>query len=127
VHFVDDIHLPSDGAGGVVDAFPERTDIINAPVAGRIDLDYIETPALGDGDTCLARIARLASLRIETVHRPGENPAGACLSRAPWTAEEIRVTDTLRTYRVQESSGDRLLAHYFAEGLRSPLPIEDFR
>jgi hypothetical protein len=127
VHFVDDVDLSPDGAGGVVDAFPERTDIINAPVTGRIDLDYVETPALKDGNTCLAGIARLASLRIKTVHCPGENPAGACFSRAPWTAEEIRVTDALRAYRIQESSGDRLLAHYFAEGLRSPLPIEDFR
>ena len=93
VDFVDDIDLVARLVGGIVDLLPQVADIVDAAVAGGINLDHIQGPALGDGLAHGAGIARLALAVGEAVDRLGQDARGAGLAGAARAAEEIGVRD----------------------------------
>ncbi len=92
MNFVDDIDFEAGFGRGVTHLFTQVTDVVNAGVAGGIDFNDIQCPSPGD---CLANIAGVARLAltavIQAVYGFRQYSPGACLSRAPRSAEEIGV------------------------------------
>jgi len=74
----------------------------------------------------LAAIARLAGLAVGAVERLAEKAAGAGLTGAAWTSEEIGVGNASCGQRVRQRLGDVLLAGKLGEAARPPFAIEDF-
>ena len=60
VHFVDDVDLEAGAAGPDVDVLPQLADLVDAAVAGAVDLQHVDVVARGDG---LADVALVAGRR----------------------------------------------------------------
>src|SRR5512136_1472234 len=94
-------------------------DLVNAAVAGRVELDQIEQAALGDGIAEGALVARSPGrVRVETVDGFGQQPRRRRLARAARAGKEVRVADASRDNRVAQGTCDVPLAHHRVKGLR---------
>src|SRR5439155_433743 len=107
-----------------VDPVAEVTDVADAAVARRIDLDEVDRAAFADRDARVAAIARVAVLEVRAVDRLGENPGEGRLPRPARADEQDRVRDASGTDRIPERLHDRRLADDLAERLSSPPPVE---
>ena len=93
VDFVDDVDLePAPGrANG--DVLPEAADLVDATIAGGVDLDDIDILPGGDRGTGVALIARLGRGPGRALEGLGEDPRGARLADAAGAGEEIGVAN----------------------------------
>ena len=122
MNFVDDVNLIAPGHRLVHDVFGQLAHIRRRIAAGGVDLDHVEAAFLHNGAARDALAARLAVLRVETVHRLGENPGERGFSDAARTDEQIGMGGPLLTDRVPERAHDMLLPDHVGETLRPPLP-----
>ena len=87
--FVYDIDLVTGFTGSIVSSLAEVPDIVNAGVAGGINLYDIQSPALG---YCLAHGAGITRFTLaigKTIHRLGQDAPGAGLTCSSWTTKKI--------------------------------------
>ena len=88
--FVDNIDFVTGLVGRVVHFLTEVSDFINAAIAGRINLDDIQSRPLGD---CLAHGTGITWLILaiigKAIYGLGQNAPGAGLAGASGTAEKI--------------------------------------
>jgi len=95
--FVYNIYLVAGLVGSIVSSFAEVSDIVNASVAGGINLNHIQSPALG---YCLANGASIARFTLtigKTVYRLSQNTPGAGFTGSSGTVEKIGVRYTTTT------------------------------
>ena len=125
---VDDVDLGPTAGGGVADVLPQIADLVDAPVAGPVDLEHVETGAARD---LLTGIALVARLRDGTVGRPlavqglGQDASRRGLADSSRTGEEKGVREAPGLDRVGERSGDVLLPDDVFEALGAPAPGEN--
>ena len=125
--FVDNIDLIARLVGRIVDLLAKVADVVNAGVAGGINLNEINRATVV---YCLAQgagITRLTLAISKAVYRFGQDTTGAGLAGAAWTAEEIGVRYPTAAQGIKQCLGDMLLTNYFGEGLRTPFAIKDLR
>jgi len=88
---VYDIDLVTSLIGSIVDPLTEVSDVINATIAGSINFNHIQSPALG---YCLAHRASVTwfSLAIgKAIHCFSQDAPGAGLTCSPWTTKKVSV------------------------------------
>ena len=108
-----------------MDAVGEVTDVVDAVVRRRVQLEQVEEPALGDGDAVLAHAARLpVGAEVQAVQRLGENPGGGRLAGAARAGEQIGVADPSLAHRVPQRRRHVVLADETAESLGAVLAVE---
>ena len=126
VDFVDDIDLVPGHRRGVADLLAKVPDIVDAAVAGRVDLYQVHRAALVDRQTYFAGVVGLAVLWRKAVQCLCKNTRGAGFAGAPGTAEQVSVSDTILNDRIANRTSDRLLAHELSKCTRTPFPVENF-
>ena len=124
VRLVEDVDLPPQVRGRVVDPLAQVADGVDAAVRCGVDLDEVEGAAFADADARRARVARIAVLQVRAVDGLGDDAREGGLAGAARTDEQDRVRDPVSPDRVPEGLDDRLLADDLAERLRSPAPVE---
>jgi len=91
VDLIYDIDLVMGLVWSVVDPLAEISNIVNAPIAGSINLYHIQSPTLG---YCLADVASVARFTLtvsKAIYRFSQNAPGAGFPCSPWATEKIGV------------------------------------
>ena len=110
VRFVDDIDLGAKLRGCVPDALPKIPNVVDAAVAGGVDLDDVRRGAGIDGHAVLACVAGAqAGVVLETIDRFGEHPSRRRLPGAARAAEKVGVSDSIEPNGVLQGADDVLL------------------
>ena len=109
VRLVEDVDLASQFAGRVGEALAELADVVDAAVAGGVDLDEVERRALADRDARRAGVAGVAVLEVRAVERLGEDPRQRRLAGAARPDEQDGVRDPIGADGVAQRLDDRFL------------------
>ena len=125
VDLVDDVDLVVVARGGVAHRFAQLAHGVDAAVAGAVDLQHVDRPALGDLQAGGAGVARRGSRPVDAVQRLGHEPRDGRLADPAQTREQVGVVDALAGDGVPEGRDDRLLADHVLERLRAVLACED--
>jgi hypothetical protein len=126
VHLVDDEHLVAvarrrDRQAGNDDL----ADVVDAGVAGGVDLEHVDVAPLGNLDAGVARAARLGGRPLLAVERPRQNAGSGRLAAAARPGEDERLGNAPARQGVAQRARHRLLSDDVVEPLRPPLPGED--
>jgi len=126
VDFVEDVDLPARaGTEPERRALDDVADVVDAAVRRRVELEQIEEPSRGDGDTVLAFTARLAVVaEVQTVQRLGEDPRRRRLPGAARPRQEVGVTDAAVAYGIAHRPRDVLLTDELGKALRPVLAVQ---
>ena len=124
VDLVNDVDLERALGGGEVDLLAQAADVVDAAVAGGVDLDQVHGPGLVDGGAGAALVARLAVPRLQAADGLGKNAGGAGLARAPRPAEQVRVGHPALHDGLPQRAGHVLLAFHVRQQAGTPLAIE---
>ena len=126
VRFVDDVNLGAKLGRRVADAFAQIPDVIDAAVAGGIDLDEVGRRAGIDGHAVRASIAgALSRVLVQAVDRFGKHPRRRRFAGAARAAEEVGMGDSIEPDRVLQGADNVLLADELVavERLRAILAV----
>jgi len=99
--------------------------VVDAGVAGRVDLEHVEVAALGDLHARVADAARVGGRSLLAVQRPRQDPRGRRLADAARAGEDKGLRQPSARQGVAERLGDGLLADDVGETLGTPLPGDD--
>ena len=117
VHFVDDVHLEPPAGRPHGDVLPQLSDLIDATIAGGVDLHHVDILPRRDRRTVVAGVAGLGGRAALTLERLGVDPRGARLADAAGPREQIGVADPAALDRARETTGHVLLADELVEPL----------
>jgi hypothetical protein len=118
VDFVDDVDLEPAVGGADGHVLPQLPDLVDATVAGGVDLDHVDVVAGRDRPAGVAGVAGLRCRPGGALERLGEDPGRARLAGAAGAAEQVGVADAARLDGAGEAPGHVLLPHQFVEALR---------
>src|SRR5262249_4411249 len=107
-------------------SFAQLPGIVDASVAGRVDLDDIDRARTvgGQRQAAVALAARLRGRALLAVERPGEDACAAGLATAARPREEVRVVQPAGTQRLRQRLGDMLLPDDLRKGAWPVLAVE---
>jgi len=126
VHLVDDEDLVAvpyrrDRQAGDDDL----ADVVDAGVAGGVDLEHVDIASLRDFDARVALAAWIRRGTLLAVERPRQDPRRRGLAAPPRAGKHKCVRDATAADRVAERTRHRLLADNLVEPLRPPLTGEN--
>ena len=127
MRLVDDVELGLELRRCVVHAVSQVADIVDAAVAGRVDLDHVGCRTGINRHAGGALVARaLVRIGIEAIDGLGHDPRGGRLTGAAWSAEKVRRSNAIRANRIPECADNVFLTDQFVgiERLRAILPVE---
>ena len=125
VGFVDDINLALTLGRGEVHFLPDVAYLVDAPVAGGVQLDDVHELTAVDRPAVGAGVAGVGVLNVEAVHGLGYDAGGGGLAAASGAAEQVGVGDPALFDRLAQCAGDVLLPDQLPEAGRPPLAVED--
>jgi hypothetical protein len=122
VSLVDHVHLEAAGDRREECTLPQVTGIVDATVAGRVDLDHVDRAGAvgGEGYARLTLAARVRCWALHAVQRTGEDPCAARLATPAGAGEQVCVMQTAGPQRLTERLGDVVLTDDLGE---RPRPI----
>jgi hypothetical protein len=126
MHLVDDellVAIADRGNGQSADH--HLADIVDAGMAGRVDLEHVDVTPLRDLHTGVAFPARIGSRPRHAVECARQNTRGRGLPAAARACEHERMRETAARDRVAERTRHRLLPDDIVEPLRPPLSREN--
>jgi len=91
---VYDIDLVTSLIRSIIDSLTEFSDIINATIAGSIDLNHVQSPTLG---YCLAHSTSITWFTLaigKAVHCFSQDAPGAGLACSSWTTKKVSMRYT---------------------------------
>jgi len=122
VDLVDDKHLVLAYLRRYAGLFHEGLDLLDAIVAGGIQLKDVEGTLLIER---LATFTLVASLTVFTgmlaVDGLGENTGTGCLAHTTWTTEKVGVSELSALHGILQSRGQSTLSYYGVEAHRTVL------
>ena len=121
MNFIDDEDLVAIPRRPVPDAFPQLTNLVNAAVGGRIDLENIDGLARGHFPAGSAVVTGIDGGALPAVQRLGQNPGRGGLAHSPCPGKQIGMGDAILGDGVLEGLRRGSLPHDFSKGLRPPL------
>ena len=125
VHFVDQIDLEAAARRGILRVFDDVAHIVDAGVAGGIDLEQIdETPGV-DVDTGAALATRSRRLAALAVQRFGEDARNRRLADTARAGEQERMMHAIGIERIAERAHDVFLADQLGKPFRPPFARKD--
>ena len=101
--------------------------VIDATIAGGVQLNEIECPTRPISLAAITLIAWVSVLGARAVNRLGKETARCGLAGASRSREQVGVRHPTRLDGVRERAGHDLLSGQLRERMRTPLPVEDFR
>ena len=125
MHLVDDHDLEPIPVWSVGQALLQAADVLDAVVAGPVDLQHVQIVACGDLEAWVASIAGLRCRSMCAVERLGEQASGARLADPAGAREEIGVGHAPALDRVADRAGDVFLPHQIAESLGAVFASKD--
>ena len=117
VNFIDDVDLVAAPRRPHGNVLPQLADLVDAAIAGGIDLDHIHILSGRHRVAGVAGVARLGCRSLHAFQRLGEDPGGARFAHATGAGEEIRMPDPARYDRPGEPASDVLLPYEFVKPL----------
>ena len=124
MHFVYDINLIFSLRRGIGNFLHDLTDIVNAVVGRRINLDDIHAGACGYGMADAAFSAGTVRSGVFTVYRPGKDLRHSGLARSPGSGKQIGMSDAACLQLVLQCGYDMILPLYICESIRTKLPVQ---
>ena len=125
VHFVDQIDLEAAARRRVLRVLDQLAHVVDAGVAGRVDLEQVDEAAgvdLGAYRTLAAGFRRLAAFAVQ---RLGEDARDRGLADAARAGEQKRVMHAPGIERIGERAHDVFLPDQFGKLARTPFARED--
>ena len=107
VRLVEDVDLAPQAARGVREALAQVADLVDAAIAGRVDLDEVEGSSLADRDARRACVAGVAVAEVGAVDGLGKDPGQRRLARAARPDEQDGVRDAVGSDGVAKGLDDR--------------------
>ena len=95
VHFVDQIDFVTAFGGCVANVIAQLAHVLDAVVAGAIDLDHIKTVAGSDLAAVIAHAAGRDGGSVDAIERLRQNARSGCFADATRTNKKIRVCQTI--------------------------------
>ena len=117
VHFVDDVGFVVAPRGPDGDVLPQLAHLVDAAIAGGVDLHHVDILPGRDRRAAVADVAGLAADPAGAFKRLGIDAGGARLAHAAGAGEKIGMADPARLDRPRQASGDVFLADEFIEPL----------
>ncbi len=129
VRLVEDEDLVPVARRGERRALAQVTGVVDAAVAGGVDLDDVERarPAAGELDARGAHAARDVRRPLGAVEAAREDAGRRRLAAAARAAEQVRVVDAAVLQGLHQRDRDVLLADHLAEGLGPVAPVQGCR
>ena len=129
VGLVDDVDLVAAADGREERAFAQVTGVVDASVAGRVDLDDVERagPAGGQLDAGVALAAGLGRRALLAVEGAGHDPGAGGLAAAAWAREQVGVVHPVVRQGGRERRGDVVLPDHVGEPVWPVAPVEGER
>ena len=124
MHLVNDINAVFGAHGRVVGFFTQVADVVDAVVAGRVDLDHVEDRAGIDAAADLALIAGVAVDHVLAVDRLGQNFGAGGFARAARAGEQIGVRQLVGHKLVAQRLRDMLLPDDVVKLIRAPFAVK---
>src|SRR6185312_9251673 len=105
------VDLVTAAGGGEERLFPQVAGVVDAAVAGRVDLDDVDRPGAVVGQRAAGRAhpARLGGGALLTVERAGQDAGAGGLAAAARAGEEIGVVQPPAAQRLRQRLGDVVL------------------
>ena len=118
VRLVDDVDLVAVPNRGVEGPFPQVARVVDATVAGRVDLDHVDRacPVRGQLDARLAHAARRGRWALDAIQRAGQDAGAGRLAAASRTREQVGVIDPAGVERLHQRGGYMILPDDLGEG-----------
>ena len=111
--------------GGVVHAFSEGADVIDAVVGGPVDFGDVEGAAFGDFDADGVGGVEVCFGAVGAVEGFGEDAGGGGFSGAARADEEVGVGEAVLGDGVAQGADDVVLSEDVVEGFGAIFPGED--
>ena len=126
VGLVDDVDLEAARDRREERALAQVTGVVDATVAGRVDLDDVDRAGAVGGERAarLALAARIGRRALLAVERAGQDAGAAGLAAAAGAGEQVGVVEPAGAQRLAERLGDVLLADDLGERARPVFAVE---
>ena len=123
MNFVDDIDLVARRNRRITNCLDDFANIVNARMAGRVHLDHVDMPALGNRHTGLTHSARVdrrpaLPVRADTIERLGDQPRGRGFAHPAHPGHQEGMRQPLAPDGVGQRLHHRILADQLAKRLR---------
>ena len=125
MNLVDEVDFVRPAGGRVGRALAEVADVFHAVVARSIDLDDIQTTALGDLKAGIAFSTRLGGGALLTIQRLRKDAGGRGFPDAARANEKIGLREAFGIHRILKGAGDVVLPNNLGKGLRTVFSGED--
>ena len=124
VHFVDQIDLVPATRGHVLGVVDELAHVVDAGIAGCVDLQQIDKAACVDVRANAANPAGRRSRALLAIERLGENAGDRGLADAAGSGEQEGMMDTTAVQRMRQRANHVFLADQFGKLARAPFASE---
>src|SRR5262249_49394375 len=125
VDFVNDVDLVARPAGPILHIAPNLAHLIDAAIAGPVDLEHVYILAGCDTQAAVAGIARRRGRSVDAIERLCEDARRGSFADAARAGEQIGVRDAITFQGIDERLSDRFLTDEIAELLRPIATGED--
>ena len=119
-------HLEPAGHRREERALAQLAGVVDAAVAGRVDLDDVDRALATPRElaAAVALAARVGDRRLGAVERARQDASAGGLAAAAWSGEQVGVVDPVAGQRSAQRLGDMLLPDDLGEGLRAVAAVE---
>src|SRR5699024_6974639 len=107
-------------------ALAQLAGIVDAAVAGGVDLDHVEAPGAAVGQVAAGVALAAGDVRrpLDAVQAAREDARGRRLATAARAREQVGVTDPAGAQRTPQRRGDMVLSDHLGEGLRAVTTVQ---
>ena len=120
VHLVDDKHLILTHLRRYSCLFHQSLDVLHRVIAGSVEFKDVIRALFVERLAAFAFVAGLTfSSRVLAVDGLGKDTCACSLAHAPWSAEQVGMSQLPALHRVFQRSGKSRLSHNRVEGHRS--------
>ena len=126
VHFVDQIDFVATFCRGVANVIAQLAHVLNAVVAGSVDLDHVEAVAGGDLAAVIAHAAGRDGGAVHAIERLCQNACGRGFANATRADKKVGVGEPVLLDRILERAGDVRLTDDVIKSLRPIFSRENF-
>ena len=125
VNFVNDVDLKPGGGRSVSAGLPQLADLLDAIIAGAVDFENVQRPALGDFLAARVGVVEIHFRSAGAIEAFGKNAGDGGFASAARAAKEVGVSNALALDGLGEGLSDVFLPHNLGEALRAILPGYD--
>ena len=124
VRLVDDVNLHAHRRGGKLHRFSERSNLVDSPIARRIDFQDVERRTSQDRSAVFAGVVRRGSRSGHAVDTTRQDLGSRGFSRTARTRKEIRVSELAALNCRGQGADDRVLADEIGKGSGAPGAVQ---